>query len=206
MGSKTEKSRVSKITKGYANGGLARAPGESREMVRAATRPRALKVDGSKGIARLDKRARGGKVNGKGKTTVNVIINNPKDEKGAGMPPLPAGGPMLPKPPMAPPMPPMAPPMAGGLPPPGALPPGGPELPLKTGGRAYATGGAVKGTKVQHTDGKNDTKDIIRPKQVTFKTGGRVEAGNARGPKMTAGAGSGEGREEKIAVQKRSKN
>lgn len=199
MGDKVEKSRVSKITRGYSNGGMA-APGEARKAVKTLARPKSLKIQGDKGFARLDKRARGGKVSGKGRTTVNVIIAPQGGDKEAApmMPPLPAGGPMLP--PKAPPM----------MPPPGAMA-GGPTPPLRNGGRAYASGGAVKeaslreGTKVSHSPGKSDTKDIVRPKQVTFKTGGKVEAGNKKGPSMDAGAGTGEGRIEKIAIQKRSK-
>ncbi len=160
------------------------------------------------GIAPL-KRARGGRApKGKhAKTVVNVIA-------GGGHPPMmpppmaaapggPMPAPMPPRPPM--PMPPPA--MGGGAPgmPPGMPPPGMP--PRQADGRAYAKGGAVKsgpawkeglrsGTQVQHTDGKNDGKDIGRPKPITYKTGGKVESpqGVAAATRLPGGAGGGEAR------------
>jgi hypothetical protein len=79
----------------------------------------------------------------------------------------------------------------------------------------YAKGGKVadgsawkeglrNGTHVQHTDGKNDQSGLGRGKPITYAKGGPVEA-FGMGPKMTAGSGVEQGREEKIALQKRSK-
>lgn len=59
--------------------------------------------------------------------------------------------------------------------------------------------GLRNATPIQHTDGKNDQKNIHRGRQITYATGGKVEAGTSMGPKMTAGAGSERGRMEKIA-------
>ena len=61
--------------------------------------------------------------------------------------------------------------------------------PRRSGGRAYASGGAVKsgpaweegvrnGSHPHNTPGKNDGKDIGRKQVVTYKTGGAVEASN----------------------------
>jgi len=53
-----------------------------------------------------------------------------------------------------------------------------------------ARGGSVKsigmhvGTKIQHSDGKDDLKDMHRGKPVTFKSGGRVRSFYARGGKV----------------------
>lgn len=64
------------------------------------------------------------------------------------------------------------------------------------------SGGAKRDsyTKVQHTPGKNDLKEMNRPKVVTYKTGGAVEAPKGKkgmGPKLTGGARGGEARLEK---------
>lgn len=121
-------------------------------------------------------RASGGAANGKGKTTVNIIVGSGRGQDGMPMPPAP-GAPMgrqpFQAPPMMPPAMPMAPamsaapapmpPMGGGAPMGGApgmgMPPGGMPLPRKRGGRIH------------------DASDL------------------------TAGAGSGEGRLEKIELQ-----
>jgi len=140
-------------------------------------------------------RARGGRVK-KGNTTVNVIVVPQGQDKEPMLPPPGlAGGPPPGPPPMPPrPMPPG--PMAG--PPPG-LPPGGPPPMIRhSGGRAYASGGAVKsgpgyeegkkeGTQVTHSPGKNDQKDVNRPRVITYKKGGMV-------PKLPGGARGGEAR------------
>lgn len=145
----------------------------------------AVAVTGEPVRQRLDRpmRAKGGRTKHKG-TTVNIIAG--------GHPPMaapmagPGVAPSLPAAPAVPPRPPMAPPMAGAAPmPPGGMPSGSPIR--KTGGRAYASGGAVKsgptwnssraaGTQVQNTNNKLDGHNVGRGQVVTYKTGGAVEA------------------------------
>ena len=165
--------------------------------------------------------AKGGRVR-HGKTNVNVIV-------GHGAPPMPgpaagvgAGPPMMAPPPRPPMPPPMAGPPPGGMPPPGAgpMPPPGMMPPRKTGGRVVkrASGGAVSGpawkeglrsgTQVQHSDGKNDGKNLGRGKPITYKTGGAVESpkGHA-GPHpvhLPSGSGGGKARLFKEKMAKRS--
>lgn len=83
-----------------------------------------------------------------------------------------------------------------------------------TGGRAYAKGGRVKsgpaweegkreGTKVSHSPGKNDLKDIGRGKPITYASGGPVEAPkNGMGPKLGGGGRGGLARLQKAARAK----
>lgn len=208
--SKVEHSRVSKITKGYKFGGPVPVTNpdvgsdDRMPIAKVATAKSAGKIGGAKAKQRLDRPAfaRGGRA--KGKTDVTVIVQAPNAPDAGGAPPMP---PPMP-PPMAaapPPMPPPHPPM---VPPPGAAPPGGPPpggMPIrKDGGRVqgFKSGGAVSakadseknGTKVSHTPGKNDLDMISsKPALLTRKKGGRV--GNHD---FEAGAGSGEGRLEKI--------
>ena len=92
-------------------------------------------------------------------------------------------------------------------------PPGMP--PRRSGGRAYASGGAVKdgpawkeglrsGTQVQHSPGKMDGKDIGRGKPITYKTGGKVEAPQGvSAPHLPGGSGGGEARLAKERMAKR---
>lgn len=193
---KVERSRVSKMTQGCASGGSVHSDAaQDRKMVKSMVKSSALKMEGAKSGGRLDKYARGGAVK-KASTNVNVIIAPQGGAGGAPMPVPPVGGPAVP-------------PAAG--PPP--MPPGMP-VQQKNGGRTrYAAGGKVgdgpawreglrNATPVQHADGKNDAGNIHRGRQVTFSTGGPVEA-NKAGPKMTAGSESGEGRLQKTALQKR---
>lgn len=162
----------------------------------------AIAVTGKPPRQRLDRpmRAKGGRTKHKG-TNINIIMGHPG---GAPMPPPMAAGPAAP--PMAapamPPRPPMVPPMAGAAP---GMPPGGPIR--KAGGRAYATGGAVKsgpawnaglkaGTQVQHTNNKGDTANIGRGRVITYRTGGAVEhpANGGMAPHLPSGAGGGKAR------------
>jgi hypothetical protein len=65
------------------------------------------------------------------------------------------------------------------------------------------------GTQVSHSPGKNDLNDLkikspIVPTRPPYAMGGATKSeGMKRGPRMDAGAGSGEGRLDKIGFQKR---
>lgn len=85
--------------------------------------------------------------------------------------------------------------------------------PRSSGGRTYATGGAVNsgtkvfeasrkaGTQVMHSDGKNDGKQLGRGKPITYATGGPVFASETgqHGPKFKGGALGGEAKLQKAA-------
>ncbi len=199
-------SRVAHIAKGHANGGAvspAKAVHAHEKHMHKGEKETKLATGGAVAKPRLDRYARGGKVKPKGTTNVNVIITSPQSaEKPPADLPLVGAGMLPPTPPVAaasppPPMPPGAPPM---------LPPG---MPMRARGGRISDGPAWKeglknGTKVQHTDGKNDGDDIYRGRQITYKRGGAVEASNAKGPKMPGGAYGGEGRLAKAALQRRS--
>ena len=95
-------------------------------------------------------------------------------------------------------------------------PPGMP--PRSSGGRAYASGGAVKsgpawkeglrsGTQVQHSPGKMDGKDIGRGPVITRAKGGKIEAPQGvSAPHLGGGSGGGEARLAKERMAKRSGN
>jgi len=144
------------------------------------------KACGGKAMPRMDKYARGGKVKSKGHHTKINIIVAPKGGDHAGSPPMmpPPGGPppgagapppMSPKAPMAPPPN----PMAGGMPGMGG-PPG-----MKHGGKVRPRSGisSPKNLKEWANYASSNTR---------YAEGGKVT-------KYTAGAGTGEGRKQKIA-------
>lgn len=198
---KVERSRVSRIAPGRASGGRINQTDEEKDKATVKEiKSGPMKMDGKSSKARLDRphRASGGRV-GKGKSnvTINILAGGDKGTATPGPLPIPVGAPPMPmpKPPMGA-MPPGAP---GGTSP--MLPPGGPMR--ASGGRVGSKGTAVyeegkrNGTPVMGTPGKNDTKDIYRGKQVTFATGGAVEA-TGKMLKMKYGAGGERGREEKI--------
>lgn len=134
--------------------------------------------------------AKGGAVK-KPTTNINIILGGKEKEETMERPMLPPTGGM----PMPPPPPPMPPPGAGALPP-GIMPR------FKKGGRVknnnltpVKAASMKAGTQVSHKPGKNDLDKITDYPPITKKTGGGV--GHAY-PKMRYGAGSGEGRLEKV--------
>lgn len=142
--------------------------------------------------------AGGGRVKGGGKkaaTHINIMVAPQAPDQAAAKPPMP--------------MPPMAPPpaMAAPVPPPKPMPapmPGGAmgmpaanAMPMRASGGGVYAEGVRNGTQVQHSDGKNDGKYISTKPPITKARGGKVSQ-----PKD--GAGSGPGRIEKAAIQKRS--
>lgn len=206
-----ERSRVARVTKGYATGGAVAAESNAGIRKKAVRMRDAPAVEGDTAKERQDRpgRARGGRAPKPKGNNVNVIIAPQGAQPPAGLaPPGLAAGPM-PPPPM-PPRPPMMPPPGAGGPPmagPGPMPPPG-MPPRANGGRAYAKGGAVfqegrrNGTQVQNNpSGKNDQKDVGRGRVVTFKTGGAVNVSptGQHGPKFDGGAGGGTARLQKEA-------
>lgn len=199
---KVERSRVSRIAPGRASGGRIKHGDEAEDkaLVKSMVKPAAMKMEGGRSKARLDRphRASGGRV-GKGKSnvTINILAGSDKGTATPGPLPIPVGAPPMPmpKPPMGA-MPPGAP--GGTLP---MLPPGGPMR--ASGGRVGSKGTAVyeegkrTGTQPQNTPGKNDQGDVFRGKQITYAAGGKVEA-TGKTLKMRYGAGGERGREEKI--------
>lgn len=157
-----------------------------------------MRNTGGKPKARLDRFARGGKVKDKGKTTVNVVIGA-KDQSPPMPVPVPVGGPGG-APPMPPPHPPMMPPQ--GMPP-GAPPMGGPPPQMPMMGRKR--GGKV--TQKDHKDKIQDeqlVREMVKPNDIKASAPGKRASGGRVG-KFTAGAGSGEGRLEKAAHERRAR-
>src|ERR1700677_4216901 len=151
---KVQKKRVADRMKGYAAGGLVH-PDEAadKKLIKRTVKKSAMRMDGGAVKHRMDRRARGGRTKSKGKGTVVNVINTPGGHALGGAPGM--GG-AMPPPAMPPAAGPGAPPpgMMAGRPPmpaPGAMPPGGmppgmpPQMPPRAkGGKAYASGGAVK--------------------------------------------------------------
>ncbi len=207
---KVEKERVSHILGRASGGRVGRTEAPKTAGKRSAGSVKStMSIEGEATTRRADRvtRAKGGRV-GKGKQTVNVIVNAaPAGAPDAGGPPMmppPGPPPMMPPPGPPPGMPPGGPPPGAGAPPPGMPPkpmmggpaPGlGPMPPRANGGRAYARGGGVpavknSGTKVQHDPGKNDLKELGRGKPITYAEGGAVNMPVAStkdtGDRMTA--------------------
>src|SRR5258708_805257 len=193
--SKVEHGRVAQLTKGYAAGGAVHDDASAdAALIRKTVKKAALRVDGDGAKGRADRpgRARGGPAPKKGaKTNAKVMV--------AGHGGAPAAPAMAPPPgpmPMAalPPRPAMMPPPGAGPGLPPGMPPGAPGMPpRRSGGRAYAAGGAVKfgaafeegrkaGTQVTHSPGKNDAAGLNRGKPMTYKTGAPVPGPQGGGP------------------------
>lgn len=209
--------RVSHLTKGYASGSAVRDPdaaADRRAVARAVHKheenmhkgePVTRLASGGMSRHRPDHRAKGGRVKSKG-TNVTVVVAPQGGQQGATPVPIPvpAAGP-----PPRPPMPSAGAPAPGMAPAAGMMPPGAPPgMPMRKDGgrvgRAYEEG-VRNGTQVSHRT-KNDLDKInTSPPLLTRARGGPIEAGNERGPKMHAGADSGEGRLERAALQKRSR-
>lgn len=149
-----------------------------------------------------DKYARGGKVKS-GKTNINVIVGGQQPQPPVPMPipvpPPPGAGPM--------PMPPPKPPMGGpGMPPPGVgpgLPPGMPMMRKRGGSVRREDGGAVPLPKPDpRRDQQGNQNQQAGQQSGGMKSGLNEPYKKSRGGKVgayTAGAASGEGREQKIA-------
>lgn len=196
--SNVERSRVADITSGYAGGGVQK-PGLTADPVRQRATGGAVMDD----EPMAKRRASGGRAK-KASVVVNVISG--------GQPQPPAPPPIIAGPPPGPPMPPPGGPPMGMKPPmPGAgpgMPP--PDMPMRARGGGVKSVGMKVGTPVEHDKGKTDTDDMrrpgmkMKPKVITFKTGGGVVSFKAGGKvKMDAGTGSGEGRLEQAARTKR---
>ena len=184
---KVEKSRVHQITRGYKTGGAVHDDWEEdKDLIKKEVKASALKkarggpIEGKSAKHRLDRRAGGGRVKGKGgKTNVNVIVAHPGGA-GAGAPP-----PMMPPPAAPMPLPPPRPPM----PPPGAMPPpGGPPGAMPLGGPMRAGGGRVG--KLGRSRGSELEKTLKTAKAIPGRArGGRT--GNLPGEDLRAAAATG---------------
>lgn len=174
--------RAAKLIKSYAKGGKVHSDEREdrvlfKRMIAEHEKGEGEKtggrIHGKKAHARMDKRARGGRVK-KPAAVVNVMIGKPSGDTSSVMP-MPAG-------PMPPAGPPMSPPGAmAGLPGPG----GPPIIPRAHGGRVPHLGEAQKRTELMRKQMSN---------KEGYRKGGRVKSF----PHMTAGAVTGEGRLEKI--------
>lgn len=178
------------------DGGIVRASGYKRGGKIAKGEKTAPMEDGD-----MPKRAEGGRVKKPGQTIVNVMVA----DKGESSPMPPQQVPVKVPVPVPAPPPQMAGPPPGAMPPGGGMPPGGmPPGAVPSGMLGRAKGGRVakgtatyedslkNGTQVSHSPGKNDLGDIRTSKPITYARGGATDMG------MTAGAGTGEGRLQKI--------
>jgi hypothetical protein len=183
---RVEHSRVKHITKAYKSGGAVhKDEKQDRKLIKGMI-DKAIHPEGHKSKHRMDrpKRAKGGRVKGNSKTIINVITGGHPAAGAVPPPPMGVAGP--------PPGAAMPPPVAAKPPMPSAgpgVPPGAPMPMRAKGGRVHKPHGShvwnesVKhGTQVQHTDGKDDGKDIGRGRVVTFRTGGKVSGKGGYGP------------------------
>lgn len=196
--------QASKLRQYTAKGSDPKSMGGGKDTPRSLAASRSggtMAIAGVKPKANLGRYARGGAVKGKG-TNVNIVIASPQKESGPpavppmAMPPAPAPAPVPPSPGAG------APPMMGAP---------VPTVPMRHGGRAYKRGGRV------HDDAAQDKamlKKMVKPsalkadggavemmpiKPIKFDEDEPVERKRG-GAVYTAGAGTAEGRLEKIAA------
>jgi hypothetical protein len=176
--SNVSRSRVANLTGGYAGGGKTH-PGLSASPAKQRAAGGAVMDMDDEPLAR----ARGGRTK-KASTVVNVIMGG--QQQPPAPPPMPMPPPAMAGPPpgaMPPPGPPpgMKPPGLGGA----GMPP--PDMPMRARGGGVKSKGMKVGTPVEHDKAKTDTDDLhrpgmkMKPRVVTFATGGGVVSFNAGG-------------------------
>jgi hypothetical protein len=161
----------------------------------------------------MPQRADGGRVGRKkaSQTIVNVMMGPDKQPTPPQQVPVPVKVP-VPVPQAGPPPGAIPPGMPQGAPPPGVMPPPGMIGRAKGGkvtkGTATYEDSLKNGTQVSHSPGKNDIADLgiktpVIPTKKFARGGALYSEDKPMGPKMEAGAVTGDGRLEKTALQKR---